>query len=64
MRDNFNINDFNNQCRADEIKHMKQVDGILDKRIRYIENRVWLMFKLAFVLIIILFCFLLVTLAL
>ena len=51
--------DFNNQWNAEEIKSLKRIDGILDKRIRYMERRVWLMFGLVFVLIFLLFGFLL-----
>ena len=47
--------EFNNQWNSEEIKHLKRIDEILDKRIRYIERRVWLMFGLAFVLILLLF---------
>ena len=42
--------------KMNEIESLRRIDGILDKRIRYIERRVWLMFGLAFVLIGLLFC--------
>lgn len=43
------------QLQQDDIKSLRRIDGILDKRIRYLERRVWPMFGLAFVLISILF---------
>ena len=49
------------QLQEDDIKSLRRIDGILDKRIRYLERRVWLMFALAFVLIAILFGVLLAT---
>jgi len=51
--------DFNNQWNEMEFKHLKRVDGILDKRIRYMERRAWfawLILFLAFVLIFISCC--------
>ena len=43
------------QLQEEDIKSLRRIDGILDKRIRYIERRVWLMFGFAFVLILLLF---------
>ncbi len=39
----------------ERVNSLIRVDGILDKRIRYIERRVWLLFGLVFVLIFTLF---------
>jgi hypothetical protein len=43
------------QLQEEDTKSLRRIDGILDKRIRYLERRVWPMFGLAFVLIAILF---------
>ena len=51
------------QLQEEDIKSLRRIDGILDKRIRYLERRVWPMFALVFVLIAILMCVLLGTTA-